>query len=38
MEKIIFSLSRNGKTIVLDESEYGVTDYSGLEATDYEIQ
>ena len=38
MEKIIFSLSRNGKTIVLDEPEYGVTDYSGLEATDYELE
>lgn len=38
MEKIIFSLSKNGKTIVLDEPEYGVTDYSGLEATDYELE
>lgn len=38
MEKIIFSLSRNGKTIVLEEPEYGVTDYSGLEATDYELE
>lgn len=38
MEKIIFSLSRNGKTIVLDEPEYGVTDYSGLEATDYDLE
>lgn len=38
MEKIIFSLSRNGKMIVLDEPEYGVTDYSGLEATDYELE
>lgn len=38
MEKIIFSLSRNGKTIVLDEPEYGVIDYSGLEATDYDLE
>ena len=38
MEKIIFSLSRNGKTIVLEEAECGVTDYSGLEATDYDLE
>ena len=24
----IFSLTRNGKTLILDEPEYGVTDYS----------
>lgn len=34
----IFSLTRNGKTLILDEPEYGVTDYSGLEATDYELE
>lgn len=34
----IFSLTRNGKTLILDEPEYGVTDYSGLEATDYDLE
>ena len=34
----IFSLTRNGKTVILDEPEYGVTDYSGLEATDYDLE
>lgn len=34
----IFLLTRNGKTLILDEPEYGVTDYSGLEATDYDLE
>lgn len=34
----IFSLTRNGKTLILDEPEYGVTDYSGMEATDYDLE
>lgn len=34
----IFSLTRNGKTLILDEPEYGVTDYSGLEATDCDLE
>lgn len=34
----IFSLTRNGKTLILDEPEYGVTNYSGLEATDYDLE
>lgn len=38
VNRITFSLSRNGKTILLDEPEYGVTEYSGLEASDYELE
>ena len=38
MKPIIFTLTCNGEALVLQEPEYGVTAYSGLEATDYELE
>lgn len=38
MKPIIFTLTCNGETLILQEPEYGVTAYSGLEATDYELE
>lgn len=38
MKPIIFTLTCNGETLVLQEPEYGVTAYTGLEATDYELE
>lgn len=37
-DNITFTFQSNGKILILDETEYGITDYSGLEATDYEIE
>lgn len=37
-DNIIFTFSRNGKELILDETEYGIMDYTGIEATDYEIE
>lgn len=36
-DDIIFYFACKGRTLVLDENEYGVTHYEGLEATDYEL-
>lgn len=36
--KIIFNFKRDGQEIKLDGTEYGILDYEGLEATDYDIR
>lgn len=35
---IFFKFESHGKILLLDDSEYSIVDYSGLEATDYEIE
>lgn len=37
-DNITFTFMCDGATLLLDETEYGVTNYEGLEATDYEIE
>lgn len=37
-KKIIFKFECRGRTLILDDSEYSVISYSGLEATDYEME
>lgn len=37
-DNIIFSFSCNDKILTLDESEYGITNYEGIESTDYELE
>lgn len=37
-EKIIFRFSSNGKSLDLDDKEYSIVDYEGLEASDYELE
>lgn len=36
--KILFYFTRNNQTLALDDTEYSVDDYEGLEATDYELE
>ena len=38
MNRIVFSFSKGEETLVLDEPDFGVTEYSGIEATDYELE
>lgn len=38
MKNILFTFASGGKTLSLQRPEYGVTAYSGLEATDYELE
>lgn len=38
MKSILFTFASGGKTLSLQRPEYGVTAYSGLEATDYELE
>lgn len=35
---IIFAFSSNGKTLLMDDKEYSIVDYEGLEASDYELE
>lgn len=36
-DKIIFEFVRDGESLVLDDSLFSVTDYEGIEATEYEL-
>ena len=38
MNRIEFRFSKGEETLVLDEPDFGVTEYSGIEATDYELE
>lgn len=38
IEEIIFTFQSNGKSLSIDEPEYDILDYEGLEATDYELK
>ena len=38
MNRIVFRFSKGEETLVLDEPDFGVTEYSGIEATDYELE
>lgn len=37
-EEIVFTFQSNGKTLSIDEPEYDILNYEGLEATDYELE
>lgn len=37
-EKIVFSFVCNGEELILEEPEYGIVDYEGIESTDYEME
>lgn len=37
-EEIVFIFRSNGKTLSIDEPEYDILNYEGLEATDYELE
>lgn len=38
MNRIVFRFSKGEEKLVLDEPDFGVTEYSGIEATDYELE
>lgn len=38
LNRVIFSFKKGEETLVLDEPDFGVTEYSGIEATDYELE
>lgn len=38
MNRIEFRFSKGEETLVLDEPDFGVTEYSRIEATDYELE
>lgn len=37
-EQIVFTFQSNGKSLSIDEPEYDILNYEGLEATDYELE
>lgn len=37
-KEIVFTFQSNGKTLSIDEPEYDILNYEGLEATDYELE
>lgn len=38
IKEIIFTFNSNGRSLSIDEPEYDILDYEGLEATDYELE